>query len=101
MQQLAQDVLVYLRANPLMHTAMALIAGLAARKTVASEGQAGVVLFLIVGALGLFVGEFGIFLSGLDQWIDQIPQFRLLFDLIAAYIGAFIVAALIHFIKPN
>ena len=101
MQEIAQEVLAYLRENPLLYAVIAFIAGLTASRTVASEGRIGVVLFFIVGAIGLFLGEFTILLLGLNEWFEAIPQFRLLFDFIAAYIGAFVVAALVHFIKPN
>ena len=30
----------------------------------------------------------------------KLPEFRVLFDFLAAYVGSFIVAAIIHFIKP-
>jgi len=56
---------------------------------------------LIVGIVGLFLGEFMIFYYGLDEYLDNIAAFRLLFDFIAAYVGSFVVAAIIHFIKPT
>jgi hypothetical protein len=37
---------------------------------------------------------------GLLQYVENVIQLRLLFDLIAAYLGAFFIAALIHFVKP-
>jgi hypothetical protein len=33
--------------------------------------------------------------------LETISQVRLLFDFIAAYIGSFVVAAIIHFIRPT
>jgi hypothetical protein len=55
----------------------------------------------VVGLLGLFLGEFIIFNFELDGYIEPIAELRLLFDLIAGYIGSFFVAAIVHFIKPT
>jgi len=51
--------------------------------------------------VGLFLGEFVLLYYRLDEYLETISQFRILFDLIAAYIGSFIVAAIFHFIKPT
>jgi hypothetical protein len=32
--------------------------------------------------------------------MEQLPEFRVLFDFLAAYVGSFVVAAVIHFVKP-
>ena len=74
---------------------------MAASKTVAYDRRAGVVFFLIVGLLGLFLGEFVIFYFRLDEYLVNIANLRIVFDLIAAYIGSFVLAAIIHFIKPT
>jgi hypothetical protein len=41
-----------------------------------------------------------LFYFGLKEHLEKISEFRLLLDFIAAYIGSFIVATLIHFVKP-
>jgi uncharacterized membrane protein YeaQ/YmgE (transglycosylase-associated protein family) len=101
MQETAQEVLVYLGENPIVHAVIALIAGFAASKTVASESRLGLFSFWIVGALGLFLGQFSIVFFHLNEMLQQVSQFRLFFDLIATYVGSFVVATVIHFIKPN
>ena len=68
--------------------------------SLATEGP-GFVLFLLIGVIGLFLGEFVLIYFGLDEYLETISQFRLLFDFIAAYIGSFVVAAIIHFIRPT
>ena len=83
-----------------MTLAIALIAGWAASKTVASEWRSGIILWLFVGAAGLFVSQFMLLFSGLQDYIEGVSEFRILFDLIAAYIGSFFIAALIHFARP-
>jgi len=78
-----------------------LAAGFAATKTVAYGQKASVALFVIVGLIGLFLGEFMIFHYQLDEYLEHIAEFRIFFDFIAAYVGSFVVAAIIHFIKPT
>ncbi len=96
-----EKVVGYLQPNPVLSMGIAFVAGFAALKTVTREQRAGVVLFIIVGVIGLFLGEFVIAYYELDEYLETIAQFRLLFDFIAAYIGAFVIAAIIHFIKPT
>jgi hypothetical protein len=54
----------------------------------------------MIGVFGLFLSQFVILFFGLQEYLETIPEFRLLFDFIAAYVGSFVVAAIIHFIKP-
>lgn len=83
-----------------MTLAVALVAGWAASKTVASEWRSGIILWLFVGGAGLFLSQFMLLFSGLQDYIEGVSEFRILFDLIAAYIGSFFIAALIHFVRP-
>ena len=100
MKETAQQVLEYLGGSLLVTLAVALVAGWAASKTVASEWRSGIILWLFVGAAGLFVSQFMLLFSGLQDYIEGVSEFRILFDLIAAYIGSFFIAALIHFVRP-
>ena len=100
MREIAQGVFHYLLGNPLVFLGIAFIAGLAASKTVTYEGRAGSLLYVLIGLFGLFLSQFVIVLFGLQEYLEQLPEFRLLLDFLAAYIGSFIVAATIHFIKP-
>jgi len=56
---------------------------------------------MIVGLVGLFLGEFMLVYFALNDYLENISQFRIFFDFIAAYVGSFFVAAIIHFIKPT
>ena len=96
-----QKVAAYLQPNPLLALGLAFVAGFAAVKTVAYDRRGGAILFALVGVVGLFLGEFVLLYYRLDEYLETISQFRILFDLIAAYIGSFIAAAIIHFIKPT
>ena len=97
----AAKVVAYLQGSLLLSLGIAFVSGFAAAKLVAHESRSGPIYFLVVGALGLFLGEFMLFSFKLDEYIEPIAQFRLLFDLIGAFLGSFLVAAIIHFIKPT
>ena len=99
MQEIAQQVIDYLKANFALALAMAFVAGVAATKSVAYDRRGGFFVYLIVGLIGFFLGQFMILYSRLHDW-ETVSQFRILFDFIAAYIGAFVAAAILHFIKP-
>jgi uncharacterized membrane protein YeaQ/YmgE (transglycosylase-associated protein family) len=100
MPETAQAVSHYLLGNPVLYLGVAFIAGFAASKTVVYEGRTGFFLYLMIGVFGLFLSQFVILFFGLQEYLETIPEFRLLFDFIAAYVGSFVVAAIIHFIKP-
>jgi uncharacterized membrane protein YeaQ/YmgE (transglycosylase-associated protein family) len=100
MREIAQQVVAYLLGNPLLSIGLAFVAGFAAMKSVTSEGGWGVIASVLIGAVGLFLSQFMLVSTGLLHYIEPIAQFRILFDFIAAYIGAFVIAAAIHFVKP-
>ena len=101
MQESAQQVFAYLQGSLLVSFVLAFVAGFAADKTVAYDRRSGVVLFLLIGLLGLFLGEFMIFYFKFDEYLETIAELRIVFDFIAAYVGSFIIAAIIHFVKPT
>lgn len=95
----AQEVISYFLDHLIFTSAIAFIAGFCAIKSVAQGKRANLFLFPL-GLLGFFLGEFAILYLGLDEILWQLPEFRFIFDLLAAFIGSFILASLIHFIKP-
>jgi uncharacterized membrane protein YeaQ/YmgE (transglycosylase-associated protein family) len=101
LQETAQIVFSYLQGSVLVSLAMAFVAGFAADKTVSYERRSGVLFFLIIGLLGLFLGEFMLIYSRLDQYLEGIAELRIIVDFIVAYLGSFFIAAIIHFIKPT
>ena len=80
--------------------AVSFVVGFGATETVSSEWRPGVILWLLVGFFGLFVSQFTLLSFGLDQLLNQLPEFRILFDLIAGYLGSFFIATIFHFLKP-
>ena len=100
MQQTAEEVLKYFRANLWVTLAIAFIAGFAAIQSVAPGKSGNFLLYFTVGLLGTFLGQFTMQYFGIDDILGQLSNFRILFDFIAAYLGSFVLASLIHFIKP-
>jgi uncharacterized membrane protein YeaQ/YmgE (transglycosylase-associated protein family) len=100
-QEIAKEVFAYLQNHWIISLGIALIAGFAADKTVAYERRSSFFFFLIVGLIGLFLGQFVLLYFGLKDYLENISEFRIFFDFIAAYVGSFFVAAIIHFIKPT
>ncbi len=81
--------------------AISFLAGFLASKTVAQTRKGAFLFYLIVGILGSFLGQFAILYFHLNEILDKIADFRLFFDLLAAYIGSFVLAALVNFLKPT
>lgn len=100
MQEISREVYAYFQGNAVVYAGMAFVAGFLAHKTVAREAGSAIILSLFIGAIGLFLGQFVLFYFGLIEYLEKISQFRLFFDFLAAYIGSFVVAAVIHFVKP-
>src|SRR3990172_6105026 len=100
MKEIAQAALQYIQENLLVSLVFAVIAGFAGMKTVSFAKKTNPALFFIVGALGLFLGQFAILYFGLKGIIDEVSAFRLFFDLLAAYIGSFIIGSLINIFSP-
>lgn len=101
MKEIAEAAFQYLQENLLSTLLIAFVAGFAGIKTVAFAKKGNPAMFFIVGLLGVFIGQFAIRYLGLEQIIDELPGFRLFFDFLAAYIGSFVVASLINFVKPT
>ena len=100
MQDIAQQVIEYVKANFVLAAAIAFVSCLAATKSVAHERRAGFLVYLIIGLIGFSLGQVMIVYFGFQDYLKNISQFRILFDLVAAYAGSFVVAATLHFIKP-
>lgn len=101
MQEIAGEVFTHLQENGLLSLGIAFLAGIAADKSVSHERRSGFIFFVLVGVIGLFLGQFMLLFFGLKDYLESVSEFRILFDFIAAYVGSFIVAAIIHFIKPT
>src|SRR5262245_1345343 len=96
----AHAVLGYFRENALAALIISLIAGFAACKTVLQERRLNSVLYLMVGLIGCFIGQYASRATGLKELLDNLPMFWILFDFLLAYAGSFLIAAAVHFVKP-
>ena len=101
MKEIAIEVLGYLQDNWLAALVVAFLMGLLANKTVDKWGKGNIILYLIVGALGSFVGQFAVRYIGFKGILDQVAGMWLLFDFVIAYLGSFAVATLFHMFKPQ
>jgi len=100
MEEMAEKAAEHLNENLFPFLLIALVAGYLAVQSVMPGKKGGVILYVIVGVLGAFLGQVGMLYFDLNRYIGGVPDFRLLFDLVATYAGAFIFASLIHFLKP-
>lgn len=100
MEEIAQEVLRYFQENLLATLVIAPAAGFLARKTVVVGKTGNLLLYFILGLLGSFLGQYAIHYLGLKEILDQLAALRFFFDLLAAYVGSFVLAAILQFIKP-
>jgi uncharacterized membrane protein YeaQ/YmgE (transglycosylase-associated protein family) len=100
LEDTALQVVEYLCGGPIVTLAIAFLAGFGGTETVSSEWSSGVILWLLVGFFGLFVSQFTLLTLDLEQYLNHLPEFRIMFDLIAGYFGSFFVATIFHFLKP-
>jgi uncharacterized membrane protein YeaQ/YmgE (transglycosylase-associated protein family) len=101
LEQIATEALSYIQANMAANAVIAIVTGFAACKSVASDWKDIGLLFIFVGMAGFFLGQFMIFFLGLKEFLDQLPQFNWLFDLMIGFVGSFIVATIVNFFKPT
>ncbi len=100
MVDVAQEVFTYLQDHYVVTLVISLIGGYSAVKTVAHGKRMSPVGFFVLGLLGTFVGLFAFRTIGISEVLDLLPQFSFVFDLLAAYVGSFFLASLVHFIRP-
>jgi uncharacterized membrane protein YeaQ/YmgE (transglycosylase-associated protein family) len=101
LQEIVQDILIYIKSNPVLSLVIAFIAGFLATRIVAAERRPGVLGFTIIGLFGLLLGHFMIAYFGYTEYLDSLLELRVIADLIAAFIGSFVIAGIIHFIRPT
>lgn len=101
MGEIASAVQVYLREHLLASLIIAVVAGFAASKTVVIGKRGTFLLYAIIGLVGTVVGQAAVFYFGLREVLDELAGFRYLFDFFIAYVGSFVIAAVIHFFKPQ
>ncbi len=100
MNESAAEALRYLQDNLLLTLVTAFVVGFLASKTVTQWEKSNIGLYFIVGLLGTSLGQFVSRYIGLQSILELASNMQLLFDVVLAYFGSFVVAALIHMFKP-
>jgi len=101
LQEIISDILIYIKSNPVLSLVIGFIAGFLATRIVAAERRPGVLGFTIIGLCGLVLGHFMISYFGYTEYLDSLLELRIVADMIAAFIGSFVIAGIIHFIRPT
>ena len=101
MQEIVLDVLIYIIDNSVSTFVLAVIAGFLATRIVAAERLPGVIGFTIIGLLGFFLGRFMITYLQWNEALDSLLALRIVIDLTAAFVGSFVIAGIVHFLKPS
>ena len=100
MNESAAEALSYLQENLLLTLVIAFVVGFLASKTVTHWEKSNIAVYFIIGILGTFLGQFVSRYIGLQSILELASSMELLFDVVLAYFGSFVVAALIHMFKP-
>jgi uncharacterized membrane protein YeaQ/YmgE (transglycosylase-associated protein family) len=101
MLESAVESLIYVTDNPISTLFIVILAGFLSTRVVAAERRPGVIGFTIIGLLGFFLSHFMLTYAGWNEYLDGLHKLRVIIELIAAFIGSFFIAAIIHFLKPS
>ena len=101
MQEIVLETLIYVIDNPVLTLVIAFIAGFLATKFVAADRRPGIIGFVIIGLIGSFLGHFVIIYFRWNESLDGLLALRIIIDLLAAFIGSFLIAGILHFLKPS
>ena len=101
MQEIVLETLIYVIDNPVLTFVIAFIAGFLTTKFVAAERRPGIIGFALIGLIGSFLGHFVIIYFRWNESLDSLLALRIIIDLLAAFIGSFVIAGMLHFLKPS
>ena len=101
MQEIVLETLIYVIDNPVLTLVIAVVAGFLATKFVAADRRPGIIGFVIIGLIGSFLGHFVIIYFRWNESLDSLLALRIIIDLFAAFIGSFLIAGILHFLKPS
>jgi len=101
MQEIVLEALIYSIDNPLSTLLIVFLAGFLASRVVAADRRPGVVGFTIIGLIGFLVSRFMLSYFHLNETLESLHELRIFIDLLAAFVGSFVIAGIIHFIKPS
>jgi len=101
MQDILLETLIYGIDNPLLTLLIAFLSGFLASRIVAADRRPGILGFTIIGLIGFFLSRFVLSYFQLNETLDSLHELRIFIDLLAAFVGSFVIAGIIHFIKPS
>lgn len=101
MQEILLETLIYGIDNPLLTLLIAFLAGFLASRIVTADRRPGILGFTIIGLIGFFISRFVLSYFQLNETLDSLHELRIFIDLLAAFVGSFVIAGIIHFIKPS
>ena len=101
MQESALESLIYVIDNPILTLFIVILAGFLSTRLVAAERRPGVIGFTIIGLIGFFLSRLVLSYFQLNETLDSLHALRIFIDLLAAFVGSFVFAGIIHFIKPS
>lgn len=101
MQEILLETLMYGIDNPLLTLLIAFLSGFLASRIVAADRRPGILGFTIIGLIGFFLSRFVLSYFQLNETLDSLHELRIFIDLLAAFVGSFVIAGIIHFIKPS
>jgi uncharacterized membrane protein YeaQ/YmgE (transglycosylase-associated protein family) len=100
-EEIAREAVSYIQAHMASSVLIAGLTGFAACKSVTSDWKHFNLVFIFVGFLGFFLGQLMILSLGLKEFLNLLPEFTWLFDIIIGFVGSFIVATVLNFFKPT
>ncbi len=101
MRQSVVETLIYFLDNPILILGLAGTGGFVASRIVAADRRPGVIGFTVIGFLGFFLSHFVIAYAGWNEYLDSLRALRVVIDFVGTCIGSFVLAGLIHFLKPS
>jgi uncharacterized membrane protein YeaQ/YmgE (transglycosylase-associated protein family) len=101
MWEIVVERLIYFLDNPVLTLGISVVAGLLAARLACPNRRIGWFVSLIIGLLGFFLGDFVLSLLPLAEFFDRLGGLRVIIDFFAAFFGSFVIAGVIHFIKPS
>jgi len=101
MKELVLDSLIYIIDNPVLTVVISFIAGFLATRIAAPNRRFGSMASFVIGLMGFFLGHFVLSYNQLNEYLGSLLELRIIIDLLAAFVGSFVIAGIIHFIKPS
>ena len=101
MWEIVLEALIYSIDNPLLTLLIAFLAGFLASRIVSADRRPGILGVAIIGLIGFFLSRFVLAYFQLNETLESLHGLGIFIDLLAAFVGSFVIAGIIHFIKPS